>query len=175
MECGLLGICSYYWYLGKTYAMSLQFLIKAGRFRLFIHSVRFWVQHRSGCCRHRDTNRVAGGKRTCWLVQQPHAEQVGKDLQTAWIESETPPTSLHVYLSNPSPTLQSAKNSKPSIGLVATQILEYFNSLNPPILHGGLENAASFQCLAPHHGVFLFQKDSVRWYQLIQKKEREQT
>ena len=34
--------------------MSLQFLTKAGRIRLFIHSVCFWVQHRSGCCRHRD-------------------------------------------------------------------------------------------------------------------------
>ena len=34
--------------------MSLQFLIKAGRIRWFIHSVCFWVQHRSGCCRHRD-------------------------------------------------------------------------------------------------------------------------
>ena len=31
----------------------------------------------------------------------------------------------------------------------------------------------SFQCLAPHHGVFLFQKDSVRRSPPIQKKKSE--
>ncbi len=54
--------------------MSLQFLIKAGRIRLFVHFVCFWVQHRSGCCRHRDHGpqvklyRVGFGPVQCLVV-----------------------------------------------------------------------------------------------------------
>ena len=54
---------------------------------------------------------MAGGKRKCCLVKQPQAEQVRKGFQTAWRETETPPTSFHVSLSNPSPNLQSITNS----------------------------------------------------------------
>ena len=54
--------------------MSLQCLIKAGRIRLFVHFVCFWVQHRSGCCRHRDHGpqvklyRVGFGPVQCLVV-----------------------------------------------------------------------------------------------------------
>ena len=59
---------------------------------------------------------MAGGKRKCWLVEQPQAEQVREGLPNRWIESEKPrPLKLHVYLSNPSPNLQSITNSMKQI------------------------------------------------------------
>jgi hypothetical protein len=42
--------------------------------------------------------------------------------------------------------------------------------LDDPILHGGLEYADIFQCLAPHRGAFLFQKDVMEVTTPIKKK-----